>query len=80
MNEHPPGLLPATPQAMRPCKHCAFFGGWAPVIVAGKQMDGQSAWCLQDYKPMVRPQAWIGCVHWKREVGTDDDLGEPPDL
>lgn len=78
MTERPPGLLPATPQATRPCKHCTFFGGWAPVIVAGKQMDGASAWCLQEYKPMVFPLPQSGCVHWKREVGTDDDLGESP--
>lgn len=49
------------------------------MIVAGKQKDGASAWCLQDYKPTVFPRPLSGCVHWRREVGTDDDLGESTD-
>jgi hypothetical protein len=74
--EPPPGLLRAHQPTVRPCKYCTFFDGWAPVLIAGKQADGHSANCNFEGGTWVLAHPKTGCVHWKREVGTDDDLGE----
>jgi hypothetical protein len=54
---------PITDRHARACRYCRWYGGL---------VDGTSSvWCLRDKLVCA---AGMGCVHFEREPGADDDV------
>ena len=75
MKPHHGGMYYGTP---KPCRWCAYFGRWAPVLVGGKETPGVVAVCNRDDYVRHVAQPEQGCAFWMREIGADDDYLDSP--
>lgn len=51
------------------CRHCEGFGTFLA--------DGVHVWCVRGSASYAQAQPAQGCVHWRRQPGSDDEAVPP---
>ena len=62
----------------KPCRWCAHFKAWQPVKTVGGYTPSPNCICGRESYITVQANPEVGCVHWMRETGADDDLLDNP--